>query len=503
MWGRLGGNRIPTPSDAEESSKNAIEMHLNNIIKNYSSIWMGYKRRIGYLRTILKKLELQTRLSVIEGDSYIRFKSDNDYASLNSFFFVYEIGKVFPTLIRRHLIGTDRRFNYYLLNKLVSVLPAFSFSLDQQLTLLYWGKQALFLSTEDLKNLKLANFVLKARNPASVEVSAANICWPKSAYPFSRGEESERWGICYLFNSLMPPILDANEVWFEGPFILIGDRTVRILTIHKTLCGIDKRSIRPIEQRRVVNVKASIIDRNFNLKHILVDVPEECIEQLMSSESIHEVIFVKDIKLNALKINEQKPHIHYMVYPFESVKVLGGENYGPLLTITSIILRDCYLRSKDPFYFTLTPDEFKQYLAKIFRQFPCSHTNELGLKLVESREGLKVLLSLLGVYDLNGQFFIYFHPALLECFLSNLKGPINKNNLIRIQRIVYNCYKKADSFTKLSGISLIKDLFKKEFGIVPNDSQAIKLIQAVFSVIDLCIPLSKFFNSWPEGDYHA
>jgi len=215
------------------------------------------------------------------------------------------------------------------------------------------------------------------------------------------------------------------------------------------------------------------------------------------------VVFVKDIRLNAPTINEPRPYVRYTVYPFESVKVLGGENYGPLLTITSIILRACYLKSKDPFYFTLTSDEFKQYLTKIFRQLPYSHTNELGLKLVESREGLKVLLSLLGVYDLDGQFFIYFHPALLECFLSNLKGPINKNNLVRIQRIVYNCYKKADSFTKLSGLSLIKDLFKKEFGIVPNDGQAIKLIQAVFSVVDLCIPLSKFFNSWPEGDHYA
>jgi hypothetical protein len=365
---------------------------------------------------------------------------------------------------------------------------------------LYWGKQAPFLSTEDLKNLKLANFVLKAHNPASVEVSASNICWPKSAYPFSRGEEFERWGICYLFNSLMPPILDANEVWFEGPFILIGDRTVRILTIHKTLCGIDKRSIRPIEQRRVVNVKASIIDRNFNLKHILVDVPEECIEQLMSSESFHEVVFVKDIKLNAPTINGQKPYIRYTVYPFESVKVLGGENYGPLLTITSIILRDRYLRSKDPFYFILSLGEFKQYLAKIFRQFPFAHTNEFGLKLVESEEGLKILLSSLGVYDLDGRSFLYFHPALLECLLSNLKCPINKNNLVRLQRIVYKCYKKADSFTQLSGISLIKDLFKREFGIVPNDGQAVKLIQAVFSVVELCIPLSKFFNSWPVGE---
>jgi hypothetical protein len=496
---RLGGNRIPTRSDAEESSKNVIETHMDNIIKSYSSIWMGYKRRLLHLRTILKKLELQTRLSVIEGESYIRFKSDNNHVSLNSFFFVYEIGKVFPTSIRRHLIGTDGRFNYNLLNRLVSFLPAFSFSLDQQMTLLYWGEQVPYLSTEDLKNLKLANFILKASNPTSVEVSASNICWPKSAYPFLRGEELERWAICYLFNSLMPPILDANEVWFEGPFILIGDRTVRILTIHKTLCGIDKRSIRTIKERKVVNVKASIIDRNFNLKHILVDVPEECIEQLTSSESFHEVVFIKDIRLNAPTINEQRPYIRYTVYPFESVKVLGGENYGPLLSITSMILRDCYLRSQDPFYFTLTSDEFKQYLAKIFRHFPYSHANELGLKLVESREGLKVLLSILGVYDLDDQFFLYLHPSLLECFLFNLEGRINKNNLLRLQRIVYRYYQEADFLTQLDGIFLIRDLFEKEFGFILHHSQAVKLIQAVYSVVNLCIPLSKSFNSWP-GD---
>ena len=491
--------------DAEGSSKGAIEIHIENLIKNYQNIWTGYKRRLLQVRTILKELESHSRLSIIEGDSFIRFKSDDNYASLNFLFFVYEIGKVFPTLVWRHLIGSGTRLNYVLLKKPVSFLPAYSFSLDQQATLLYWGEGVPILSAEDLKNLKLNNFILKTNHPDSVEISASNICWPKYASIIPKDQELERWATHYLFNSLMPPILDVDGVWSESPFILVGDRTIRFLTIHKTLCSIDNKTIRPIPGGEFVNAKAFVIDRNFNLRSIRhVDVPVECIGQLVGKESTHEVVFVKDMRLRyEPALNEQSPYIRYTVYPFESINIFGGENYGPLLSITSMVLREFYLRSSDPFYFTLTLDEFKKYLAKILNRFPFSHANELGLKLIESREGLITLLSLLGVYDSYGRSFLYLHPALLECYLYNIKGKINKTNLRRLQRIVYEYYQKAGSLTSHQELFLIRDSFKKEFGFDPNYSGAQRFIRSFYNLVNLCIPLSKSFNSWAGGNCHA
>lgn len=480
-------------SNPEESSKGGIETHMDNVIKSYRNIWIGYKNRLLQVLTILEELKKQTSITVDKGDSFIRFKSTSNYSSFNSLFFVYEIGTVFPTLMWRHLIGSEGSYSYILLNRSVSFLPAFSFSLDQQVTLLYWGEQIPYLSVERLRNFKLTNFILKSNNPSSVAISASNICWPKSAYQFSKSQELERLATSYLFNSFMPPILDnVSEVWFESPFILIGDKKVRFLTIHKTLCSINKKTLRSIPGREVVNAKAFVIDRNFNLRHIFVDVPEESIEHLVSEESLYEVVFVKDMRLKQdPESSEHRPYIRYMVYPFESIKVFGSECYGSLLSVASIVLRERYLKSSDPFYFTISPDEFKKHIAKILNQFPYIRANELGLKLVQSRNGLNTLLSLLEVYDSDGQSFLYLHPALLECLLYNLDVTVSKNNLLRLQRIVHRYYRDTDSLTPLQNVFLIQNLFEKEFGFVPNHSEAKKLAQSLYNVSKLCIPLSK------------
>jgi hypothetical protein len=473
---------------------------MENLIKGHQDLWMGYKRRLLQVRGLLKELKPQEMLSISEGDSFIRFNSASDHAGLNSLFFVYEIGRVFPNLTWRHLIGSDQGLNYVLLTKPTSCLPALSFSLDQQTTLLYWGEHVPFLSTVDLGNLKLSNFVLKASSPSSVEVSAANLVWPKSAYPL-KNEELERWAADYLFNSLMPPVLDGvGEVWSESPFVLVGDRIVRFLTIHKTLCTIYEKTAKPLMDRGVVNTKAAVVDRNFAVRRIPVEISEKCIDELIRREPPYEVIFVKDMRFRYDPTSEQRPYIRYTIYPFESVKLFGGESYGGgLLTIVSMALRERYLRSSDPFFFTITPEEFKWYLNKILS--PLFHgyaSGQFGLRLAESREGLSVLASLLRVYTSDGSSLMYLHPALFECFPFILESQVKKNDLIRFMSIASRYNQKAPSLQPVQKVFLIQELFKKEFGSILDYRTATLLRVSLHNLVNICIPLSKALCLYPE-----
>jgi len=475
---------------AETASKAAIEIHMENIIKGYQNLWLGYKGRVGKFYTLVKK-EREPGL-VSEDNSFIRFHCSSEQTGFNSLFFVYEIGKVFPTLMWRHLLGYTQGFNYVVLGKSLSCLPAFSFSLDQQTTLLYWGEDVPFLSTSDLRNLRLSNFVLKANNPASVIISAANLAWPKSAYPLIN-QELKRLATYYLFNSLLPPILNGrDEVWFEAPFILVGDRIVRFLTIHKTLCSVAQKTARAIRDRGVINAKATIIDRNFRAKHISIDIPEECFDEFIKKGPPYEVIFVKTMKVRCdPTMIEQRPYIRYTVYPFESIKLFGEESYGWLLTIASIVLREFYLMSSDPFFFTITPKEFQWCLAKILKSLPCGDIEQFALRLIETKEGLYLLASLLGVYVPEGSFLSYLHPALFECLPFSLKGQVGKDELVRFQRIASEYLAKAESLPRSYSNFLIQELFRREFGSPLDYTTANYLRTALHYLVRTFIPLSK------------
>jgi hypothetical protein len=475
-----------------EHSKAAIEIHMESLIKEHQNLWMGYKRLLQVYR-LLRELKPQAALSVSEGDSFIRFNAVSDHAGLNSLFFVYEIGTVFPNLRWRHLIGSDQELNYVLLTKPTSCLPAFSFSLDQQTTLLYWGEHVPFLSTINLRNLKLSNFVLKVNSPSSVEVSAANLVWPKSAYPFMN-KELERLAADYLFNSLVPPILDGvGEVWCESPFVLVGDRTVSFLTIHKTLCTIYEKTRTTLTERGVINTKAAVIDRNFTVRRILIDIPEKCFDEFIRKEPPYEVIFVKTMRFRYDPTGKQRPYIRYTIYPFESVKLFGEESYGGrLLTAASMVLRERYLRSSDSFFLAITPEEFKGYLNKILGSLFHGYTNEqFGLRLVESRQGLFALASLLRVYTSDGSSLTYLHPALFECFPSILESQVKKNDLVRFLRIASRYNQKAGSVQSVQKVFLIQELFKEEFGSILDYRTGTLLSASLHNLVNICIPLSR------------
>jgi len=471
------------------TNKGAIEIHMAKIIKNYRDLWIGYNNRLSQVRRILKKLESQRTLSIIEDNLFIRFKSNRDDIGLNSLFFIYEIGRVFLTLTWRHLIGSDQRLNYVLLNKPASYLPAFNFSLDQLTTLLYWGEHVPYLSVTGLSNLKLNNFVLRVNKPSSVEVSVANLVWPKSAYML-KNQQLERLAIYYIYNSLMPPVLDGiDKVWSESPFILIGDRTIRFLTLHKTLCTIDESSAKKLEGR-IINVRTKVIDRSFTVRHLSVDVPEEYFNDLVGKAVPHEIIFVKYMKFIDPALT-MRPYIRYTIYPFEFVKLFSEESYGWLLSMLSIVLREYYLKSSDPFLFTIKPEEFRNYLVKILSLFSHNYANELGLTLIKNKEWFHNLASMLGVYASNGVSLLYLHPALLSCFPPNLENVFDKDYLMHLQKIAFEYNKVVESHKNTDLILLVQNMFRDEFKYNLNFSEAIQFNMALHNLVKVCIPLSK------------
>jgi hypothetical protein len=468
-------------------NKGVIESHIAKIIKGHT-LWEGYKNRLFHVEQILKKPELQTSLTVIKGNSYVRFKSNSDDGNLNSLFFIYEIEKIFPRLSWRHLI---RGLTPILLNKAASHLPAFNFSLDQLTTLIYWGEQVPFLHANDLHNLKLRNFVLKINKPSSVEVSFANLVWPKSAYPLNN-REIELFASYYIFNSLMPPILDGidsiSKIWFESPFVIIGDKMIKLFTLHKTLCIINENYAKKL-RNGMINVRAKLIDRNFTVRQTLVDIHEEYFNETTKDSIPREVIFIKYINFK----NYYEPEIkfRYIIYPFESAEIFKKESYGLLLTMLSIILRQCYLNSNDPFFFTIVPEIFKSYLSKISELFNFSKTNEFGLMLINNKDLLYELASTLGIYVPNGKVISYLHPALFGCMINNLDNAFNKDNLLAFQRIASEYNKTAKDSKSSDKISFIQNIFKKEFGYNLSFNESIQLVRAIHDLVMVCIPLSK------------
>jgi hypothetical protein len=366
---------------------------------------------------------------------------------------------------------------------------------------MYWGEHAPFLSTIDLRKLRLRDFMLQTAKASSVEVSAANLVWPRLAYPFG-ATDIEPFAIQYIFNSLRPPLLDSlSDIWSTSPIVLVGDKIVTIITMHKTLCSIDRETVKLLKQKEVFNARAFIIDKHFLIKQTHVDIPQDYSDNIFTNGTNKplDVIFVKFVRVKYDPTTvDQKPYIRYVVYPFDSVKMFGSENFGSVVTLASMKLRESYLRSKHPFDTNLTPQDLVRSL-EVMTQLPYISTkrDELALRLLGNREWAKTLALSLGIYEFgnNDVTFKYIHPALLECFLMIIKNNINQTKLACFLRLASK-YLEEKSTSPASYISpfLIEDLFYKEFGTNINFGTAKLLGKYFFHLMHLVIPLSKGLN---------
>ena len=464
-----------------------LELHANSILRQYETLWFPYVKWLEHFKGFFSKVESKNLLSIEEGESFLRFSFK---PGLSSLFFIYEIGSIFPTVAWHHIVKPKHGFSLILLNKPASFFPAFSFLMDRTITLIYWGEKNPILSPKEFGTFNLKNSILEAEKPDSVEVSTVNLVWPKSVYPV-KNQELERWAVLYLFNVLLPPTFNVyDEVWLESPFIIIGEKDITIITLHKTLCSIDRGSIREIERKGIVNVKATIIDRDIKLRNIPVDIPQEHIKEFTERKSPCESIFIKRISLVGRSGSESlKLYKRYTVYPFGSIKLFKEEGYGHLLTAISIILRNRYLKSEDPFFITLTLGELKDKMRLLFR----GTSEELGLRLLESREGLNNLVSLLEVYNAENSSFLYLHPAFIELFylLMDHEGKFARESLLQfIKAIISRYYKITGSPTPAQ--------FKKfceELSIVNLTGKDARLRLLLDGIRDFYVPLSKFLHS--------
>lgn len=454
------------------------------------------------LLNIKSKGSRESALSIIEGDFYIRFI----IKPFNSLFFVYEIGSVFPKDIWRHLIGSKNGFDF-LLNKSTSYLPAYSLSLDRPTTLIYWGEAKPFLSVQKLKDLGLSNIVLKADDPSSVEVSVTNLTWPKSAQLY-KDDNLEQILPLYLFNSLMPPILSGEgEFWFESPFVIVGDRILNLITVHKTICNVDKDVNKLRETNGMVTVQSKVMDRNFDAKSVLIDMPEKSFDKLNDREPPYEVVFVKNIALQADPSTGKYRHkIRYTIYPFDSIQ-LFKENYGWLLTAASITLREFYLATNHPLSFSTTTSDFKLKLTRINRSLFYGNTkNNLAATQIESQSGIQTLATLLGVYIPNdNQTILYLHPALIEPLLTITKNNFTKDNLVKFEKVVsdyytYYCQNPMQQQSAQKKAFKLQELFEKEFGSILKLSEALRLSGTLDKLLNTCVPLSKALSRYPIED---
>ena len=473
----------------KKAEKGFLELHANDILKQYISLWSSYIKWLGYFKSFFSKIKPQSLLSIEESESFLRFSFR---AGIGSLFFIYEIGNIFPAIAWRHIIKFKDGLSPIVLNKIASFFPAFSFSMDKLITLIYWGEQNPFLSVEALRSLDLKNFILKAKEPDSVEISTINLVWPKSAR-FIKDQELEHWAVLYLFNALLPPAFDApDEIWSESPFVIVGDREILFITLHKTLCSIDKKSIRSIERKHVVNARATVIDRNIKLRNIPIDVPQEYIKDFTERRSPCESIFIKRVLLRRNpEFGNLKPYKRYTVYPLSSAKLFKEEGYGRLLTALSIVLRDSYLKSTGYFSLPLAPKELKDKMRLFFRN---ASGEELGLRLLENKEGLNKLISLLGVYYPEDSSFLYLHPILIECFnllTEDSKDKLTKENLLLFLKNTLEYYKT----TELPTPAQFKRFYENLSSVISFTGREVKLRLFLDGIRSFYIPLSKFLNS--------
>lgn len=481
---------------ATDETRHGIEEHLEEVLKSQQNLLKSYKK---YLLNLYNFIRCQKtpQISSEEGDSYIRFKISSDYYNLSKIYYLYEIGDVIPNVRWRHLLRTRLFLAHTLLRKRSVFLPAYSFSLDRMLTFVYWGERQFFLDPEKLRDLNLSNLLIHVDKPSSVQVSAANLAWPKALENITLecptiADITRR----YLFNILLPPKLNrVYDVWDEAPFVIVGDRTVEIFTVHKTICSIDLRNAKRVGKNTLVT-SAYTLDRNLEVKKIRCGVPEESIN-LLSRESVVEAVLTKMIRVSNLE--GVKPIFRISLYPFESAKtkIFAGESPGVLATAISIVLRLLYLKSANLLKLDTNIHEVRKIVLNIFSKRPFDRYtwSSLSSQLIESDDGLKLMLKLLDIYEINQNDIIYLHPALLECLLvlvgdiENIEKNVDVNKGIRILADIMN---QLD-FTRKVGLTEKFEVQEKLKAIteVPSVMDLDNILRALIAAKHSFIPLSK------------
>ncbi|MEM2294216.1 MAG: hypothetical protein QXX41_13170 [Nitrososphaerota archaeon] len=499
--------------------KVVLEEHMNYILKGNKIMQKSYKEYLFRAYNFLHSNK-HPCIGIDEQNFCIRLQLKDSCSStnLNKLFFIFEIGEIFPQVKWRNLIKRDLSLTPVVLHKRASFLPVYSFSFDRIFTAVYWGEKQAILDPSSLKYLRLKNFLFTILSPSkNVYISMANFAWLKSVERIwcNNVDSTLKLSKKYIFNALYPPDLTNKFVWYESPFIIIGDRQLDIFTLHKTVCYLDPKQVKT-SGNHYLKLKVNILDNTLNSKLCYCLLPKEN-SHLIENKSLTEAVIIKRIRIYD-EYTQKHPSFQILLYPLNSSALFDDEYSNIVITIASIVLRRKYLESSEPLSLEATLEKIKREMVDVFHSpFFKQHKlnwDTIAFRLLQKWEGIKIILESLGVYQIINNVLFYLHPSLIESLLTlygfdhlfKLKENELKMHITQALKIaiwINKCQGKGKDLME------IKDIIRNKLNLSINDSSVLMHFNRSLKLAQRgVIPISKFFSlpknsvHWDECDEH-
>lgn len=445
-------------------------------------------------------------MNVILGDCYIRFRlSDDENLGFNKLYHIFEIGDVIPTARWRRIIRSRSGFSPVLLQKRACFLPAFSCTLDRILTFVYWGEKQFVFQPDYLQKLRLRNLLIRAGNPSSILISAANLAWPKSIGAVYTTQISTLAYIKnYIFNALPAPDSRARFFgWNESPFLIIGDRSVEIFVISKTIGSISPRKIKSIGNEWYVGT-AYLIDNRLATFRIRCFFDSQTL-LMFKKYNVMPVLAVKNVRVFD-KESGKRPTFKVTIYPIDVTYLFENSAIpGVFLTALSLVLRYLYSTSKDPLVVANDLEKCHSLLLNLLREsvFRNFKASSISSKLVQDLNGLKVMISALGTYLVKHNSIVYKHPSIFESVISSFgdSGELFERKKITVNSLIdiaLKIFKMGKEMLQFASLIQLKDEIETKLGLHVSDYGKIEnFVRSIILLKQEIIPFSKFLN-WPR-----
>ena len=471
-----------------------LEQHFGGILEN-NKILKNYR---DYLLCIYNFLKSSSDLEIEEGDYCIRFNIASDSYGVSKCFFLYEIGDVTRRVLWRFLLRSTLGLSFFLLRKEAIFLPSYSYSLDRPVTFIYWGEKQFLFNPEQLKKLKLSSFMMSVDKPSQVSTSLANLIWPRSVDRIYKNSGIIDLTKNYLLNAFFPPKLaNISDIWSEAPFVKVGNNVVELFTIHKTICSLDHRHIRKSEKGSSIRTFAKILDSNLSIRKIHCYIPSDSLEQI-KDKPVTEAIVSKYFRIYKPG-HPGKSFCRLSLYPFESTEIFKSEVPGILAIAASVVLRSLYFRSKELIRLEPELPEIRNFILQIFRHKPFIKCpwETLGSRLLETLEGTRILLELLGVYRTQASKVMFIHPSLVECIHSHLNEIRNLSyDEIKVATMLLSEIITSNRISfDISNVFNVQEIFEENMGLRLSFKNARDLLGSLRVVRNAIIPLSKQLNN--------
>jgi len=385
------------------SRQHPLEEHFASLLSYCKSLWLSYKNLLAvfagtrsYLTSYIDVQETQDSFRIALRDS------------LERAFFSFKFESISPLKEKRVIEVPSGA----VVVRGVSFLPAYSFSLDSILTLIYWGQRQALFEPGYWQRRNLLGALITAPSE-HVHFSLMGAAWPRSITRFVELPNGGAFETAqaYLFNALPPPPQNLSASSFNAcSFTVVGDEEIKITSIYKSLFTLLSRRGRAWAVRILANdMRPSVIECEINHE-----------EAEREPSTVHDGLI-----LVSTLLRRGRPSLRTALV---SIKHPISEEYGVTLTLLSIALRSAYLHSKSPILVGETAAIFKSAYNAI-SQIGRPPKDVASLLLSRDSEG--VILPLLGAYAATkGGQIAFIHPYFLEVALKYTKGDLSKAALV-------------------------------------------------------------------------